>query len=158
MPKPHSQQPDRQTQLDTDRHTTATPLCGPTRYDLHLRDGTEKKRRTRAKKKRTGQTENEEDRRGSCLFALNCFSLVLNFDRLCLLLGSVSLLSRGQGRRDNMPSLGKGAGVRGSRGCGEGDLELTKGYKYPLKPDDHTESQLEADGRALAGYLATLAS
>lgn len=47
-----------------------------------------------------------------CLPRLPCFSLVLNFDRLCLLLESVSLLSFGQGRRDDTPSLGKGAGVR----------------------------------------------
>lgn len=66
-----TQQPAIQTQLDTDRHATATPLCGPTRYDLHLRDGTERKRRTRAKTKRAGQRGNEEDRRGSCLFAPN---------------------------------------------------------------------------------------
>lgn len=37
---------------------------------------------------------------------------MLNFDRLRLLLGSISLLSRGQGRRVNTPSLGKGAGAR----------------------------------------------
>lgn len=76
----------------------------------------------------------------ACLPRLPCFSLVLNFDRLCLLLESVSLLSFGQGRRDDTPSLGKGAGVRGSEGCqgGERGLELTGGYKYPLEPDDHT--------------------
>lgn len=50
------------------------------------------------------------DGRQSCLFALNCLFLpVLNFDTLCLLLGSVSPLSHGQGRRDD--SLGEG--VRG---------------------------------------------
>lgn len=76
----------------------------------------------------------------ACLPRLPCSSLVLNFDRLCLLLESVSLLSFGQGRRDDTPSLGKGAGVRGSEGCqgGERGLELTGGYKYPLEPDDHT--------------------
>lgn len=46
-----------------------------------------------------------------------------------------------------------GGGWKGGKG-----LELTEGYKYLLEPDDHTESQLEADGRALAGHLATLAS
>lgn len=47
-----SQQPDRQMQLDTDKHATATPLCGPTRYDLHLRDGTERGRGGRGRRKR----------------------------------------------------------------------------------------------------------
>lgn len=101
----------RLTQLDTHRHATATPLCGPTRYDLHLRDGRVRKRTTRAKKRRDRQTG---ERRGQerLLFVcadLACFSLVLNFDRLCLLLGSVSQLSHGQGRRDDTTSLGTGA-------------------------------------------------
>lgn len=54
---------------------------------------------------------------------------MLNFDRLRLLFGSVSLLSRGQGRRDDTSSLRKGAGARGSEGWvarGRG-LELTEG-------------------------------
>lgn len=70
-----SSQTDRQTQFDTDRHATATPLCGPTRYDLHL------KRRYREEEEDEGkegerftvQSGNEEDRRSSrLLFALNC--------------------------------------------------------------------------------------
>lgn len=63
----NTQLPARQTMLDTDRHTTATPLCGPTRYDLHLRDGTERKR-MREKTKRAGQRGNAADRTHSCLF------------------------------------------------------------------------------------------
>lgn len=54
--------------------------------------------------KRAGPRGNEADGRRCCLFLP-----VLNFDRLRLLLGSVSLLSHGQGRR--VDSLGKG--VRG---------------------------------------------
>ena len=37
------------------------------------------------------------------------------------------------------------------------ELELTEGYKYPPEPDDHTVSQIETDGSALAEHLATLA-
>lgn len=53
-----------------------------------------------------------------------------------------------QGRRDDTPSLGKGArglecwGAWVARGRG-----LTEGYKYPWQPDDHTVSQLETDGK-----------
>lgn len=154
----------RLTQLDTDRHATATPLCGPTRYDLHLRDGRVRKRTTRAKKRKERPTEGERRGQERLLFVcadLACFSLVLNFDRLRLLLGSVSLLSHGQGRRDDTTSLGTGGeGLRVLKGVGGrevgGRLELTEGYKYLWQPDDHTVSQLESDGRALAGHLATL--
>lgn len=80
---------------------------------------------------------------------------MLTFDGLCLLLGSVSLFNSGQGRRDSTPSLGGGGGK--GRGVG-GRGGLTGGYKYPPEPDDHTVSQLETDGSALAaGHLATLA-
>lgn len=75
---------------------------------------------------------------------------MLNFDRLRLLLGSVSLLSRGQGARGKIGLRGVGGRKWGS------GLELTEGYKYPPEPDDHTVSQLETDGRAVAGHLATL--
>lgn len=77
---------------------------------------------------------------------------MLTFDRLCLLLGSVSLLSCGQGRRIDKAG-GEGPGPRGRRG---GGLQLTEGYKYLAEPDDRTVSHLETDGRALAGHLATL--
>ncbi|KAG7240598.1 hypothetical protein INR49_026653, partial [Caranx melampygus] len=81
-------------------------------------------KRYRKEEEDEGEEEEEEEswtegeRRGqdTLLFVcseLPCFSLVLNFDRLCLLLGSVSLLSRGQGRREDTSSLGKGAGARG---------------------------------------------
>lgn len=46
---------------------------------------------------------------------LPCFSLVLNFDKLRLLLGSVSLLSRGHGRRDIKPCLGIGGRGKGAQ-------------------------------------------
>lgn len=66
--------------------------------------------RGRPGQRRAGPRGNEVDGRWSCLFSLNCLFLpVLNFDRLCLLLGSVSPLSHGQRRRDD--SLGEG--VRG---------------------------------------------
>lgn len=96
-----------------------------------------------------GRRKRELDRgdwrgQGRLLFVcseLACFFVVLNFDRLRLLLGSVSLLSHGQGRRDDTPSLGKGArglecwGGWVARGRG---LVLTEGYKYPRQPNDHS--------------------
>lgn len=91
---------------------------------------------------------------------LPCFSLVLNFDKLRLLLRSVSLLSRGQGRRDvsAMPGEGgRGEGLRELRGVGgQGERARAEGYKYPPDPDDHTVSQLETYASTLAGHLATL--
>ncbi len=120
-----SQQPDRQTQLDTDRHATATPLCGPTRYDLHLRDGTERRRRTRAKKKRAGQWGNEEDRRSSCLFALNCLvsplCLILTGCACCLDPSACSPVVRGGGTTHQAWGRGQGRGAqRGGWPGGEG--------------------------------------
>lgn len=64
-----------------------------------------------------------------------------------------------QGRRDDTPSLGKGArglecwGAWVARGRG-----LTEGYKYPWQPDDHTVSQLETDGSSCGtlGYTRPL--
>lgn len=50
-----------------------------------------------------------------------------------------------------------GGGGKGKGQGGGGRGELTGGYKYPPEPDDHTVSQLETDGSALAGHLATLA-
>lgn len=93
---------------------------------------------------------------------LACFSPALNFDRLCLLLRSVSQLCHGQGRRDETTSLGKGRGAQSAKGSGwpegsrGGGRGLTVGYKYLCRPDDHTVSQLETDGQALVGHLATL--
>lgn len=51
--------------------------------------------------------------------------------------------------------------LKGVGGWSEGEegwegRELTEGYKYLGRPDDHSVSQLETDGRALAGHLATL--
>lgn len=103
-----SHQPDTHTQLDTDRHATATPLCGPTRYDLHLRDGTEEEEDEEVKE---SWTKGEWGGQETLLFVcseLPCFSPVLNCDRLRLLFGSVTLLSRGHGRRDGTQRLGKG--------------------------------------------------
>lgn len=114
----NGRQPDRQTQLDTDRHATATPLCGPTRYDLHLQYREEEEEEGEEKESWTEGEWRGQERLLYVCSELACFSVVLNFDRLRLLLGSVSLLSRGQGRRDNTPSLGKGAGARGSEGWG----------------------------------------
>lgn len=150
---PKTLRPARLRQLDTDRHTTATPLGGPTRYDLHLRDGTERERKTRTKKKRAGEREMKKRGRAPvCLLWLACFSLVLNFDRLRLLLGSVSLLSHGQGRRDDTPSLGKGA--RGLE-CWGGwvarrrGLVLTGGYKYPRQPNVNVRNWWKSSGGTL---------
>lgn len=102
---------------------------------------------------------NEKQGRGSSLFAANLLVSPLSFDRLCLLLGSVSLVSRCQGRRDHKPSLRKGqsgghGGLRGWAGLGGG---LTEDYKYLVQPDDHTVSQLVTDGSALTGRSATSA-
>lgn len=108
------QQPDRRTQLDTDRHATATPLCGPTRYDLHLTDGTERKRRTRKKKRRAGQRGNEEDRRSSCLFALNwlvsplCW--ILTGCACCYDPSACSPMARGGGTTQQARGRGAGEG------------------------------------------------
>lgn len=121
-----SHQPDTHTQLDTGRHT-ATPLCGPTRYDLHLRDGTEEEEDEEVKESLTkGEWGGQEKLLFVCS-ELPCFSPVLNCDRLRLLFGSVTLLSRGHGRRDGTQSLGKGRGgwkgaKRGREGAGMGGL------------------------------------
>lgn len=95
---------------------------------------------------------------------LACFSVVLNFDRLRLLLWSVSLLSHGQGRRDDTTSSGKGGrrGVRGSEGWGGPGWAGGEGRSWLRVINIHqtqmiTVSQLETDGRALAGHSAILA-
>lgn len=97
----NAQLPARETQLNTEGHATATPLWGPTRYDLHLN--------VERGRGRLGQTELDRGGMKRTGWAA-CFPPVLYFDRLRLLLGSVSLLSHGQGRRRD-ESLGKG--VRG---------------------------------------------
>lgn len=95
---------------------------------------------------------NEVDWRRSCLFA-----------RVCLFLPCVELWQAAPAAWICQPPLpwpweeGQqlrkwGGGRRGAVGwvVRGSELKWSEGYKYLWKPDDHTVSQLETDGRALA--------
>lgn len=103
------------TQTDTPRQPH---FVEPTRYDLHLRDDTEIRRRTRVKKKRAGQRGNEEDRRGSCLFALNCLvspvCWTLTGCACCLDPSACSPVAKGGGSTRQVWGRGQGQGMGGS--------------------------------------------
>lgn len=145
VPQPGHERDMRQTH-------TASPLCWPTRYDLHLRDGTERKRVKRKRAGQEGRSDVRQERAPVCL--LPCFSLSVDFWQAVPAAGIRQSALRWPGE-EGRQDWERGAGARG--GTRGGGSQLTEGYKYPLEPDDRTVSHLETDGRALAGHLATLA-
>lgn len=119
------------SQTATVRHRQT--LCGPTGYDLHLRGGTERKRRTRGEgKKRAGQRGNEKAADAPvCLLWTALLLACVEFWQAApaAWIRQPALPWPGEEGRQAMP--GEGGRGQGAGGRGPG---LTEGYKYHQSP------------------------
>lgn len=102
--------------------------------------------------KRAGPRENEPDGRRSCLFALDCLFLPCVEFWQAVPAAWICQPALPWPQEEGRQLREGGEGRRGAVGwvVRGRELELSEGYKYLWHPDDHTMSQLETDGRALA--------